>query len=106
MAIVNLTPHTLNIVDDEGNEIVALPPSGEVARVACNNVGSGNLEEIPTFVTTYGDVSGLPDPEAGKTFIVSGMVEAQVTRPDVYSPGALKRDGAGKPVGCVGLKQT
>lgn len=33
VTIVNLTPHTLNVVDDTGKIILSVAPSGTVARV-------------------------------------------------------------------------
>ena len=107
MELINLTPHKLNIFSPSGEELAAIEPSGDIARVDVNMEGSGTLPgPIPTFVATYGDIEGLPGPEAGKTFIVSGIVEAACDRPDVYAPGELLRDESGRPKGCVGLKQT
>jgi len=49
--IVNLTPHTLNIADRDGNVIVVIPPSGTVARIAVTRRQCGVTEEgIPLFV--------------------------------------------------------
>jgi len=107
MEIINLTPHTLNIFSPQGEELMKIKPSGDIARVDVTMEGSGTLPgNVPTFVATYGDIKALPAPEAGKAFIVSGIVEAACDRPDVYAPGELLRDGAGHPKGCVGLKQT
>jgi len=107
MEFVNLTPHTLNIFSPQGEELLTIEPSGDVARVEISMEGSGTLPgPIPTYVATYGDIEELPGPEAGKAFIVSGIVEAAVDRPDVYAPGELLRDPDGRPKGCVGLKQT
>jgi len=106
MKFVNLTPHTLNIFSPQGEELLTIEPSGDIARVEISMEGSGTLPgPVPTFVATYGDIE-LPAPEAKKTFIVSGMVEAATSRPDVYAPGELLRDESGRPKGCVGLKQT
>jgi len=107
MEIINLTPHTLNIFSPEGEELMTIKPSGDIARVDVNMEGSGTLPgPIPTYVATYGDIEALPAPEAGKAFIVSGLVEAATSRPDVYAPGELLRDPDGRPKGCVGMKQT
>lgn len=104
MQIVNLTPHTLNI--HAGHNIVVIPPSGTVARVSVVEKEQRPVSGIPVVKTTYGEVENLPAPEAATIYIVSGMVEAQVDRPDVYAPGPLLRDDEGKPIGCKGLKQT
>ena len=105
MNIVNLTPHTLNIVTPEEGTI-NVEPSGLVARVSVTSVEGDPVDGIPVAMTSYGEVEGLPAPTEDTIFVVSGMVEAQISRSDVYSPGPLLRDEAGKPVGCEGLKQT
>lgn len=104
MNIINLTPHVLNILTPEG--AVEVAPSGEVARVAVTTTEAEPVGGIPVTVASYGKVENLPDPAEGNIFVVSGMVEAQVQRQDVFAPGNLVRDGEGKPVGCEGLKQT
>ena len=107
MKFVNLTPHTMNVFSPSGEELLTIEPSGEVARVDVKMEGSGTLPgPVPTFVAVMGDIEGLPAPEAGKAFIVSGLVEAACDRPDVYGPGELLRDHDGRPKGCIGLKQT
>jgi len=104
MEFINLTPHTLNIHTDD--ETIDLVPSGEVARVEITNSPGDAVGGLPVAVASYGEIVGLPDPKESTIYIVSGMVEAQTSRADVYSPGELVRDGAGKPIGCKGLKQT
>lgn len=110
-AFVNLTPDTIAIHNTDMEHVVDVPPSGEIARCNISMTGSGTLPhaagDIPTYVAQYGDVTGLPAPVAGVTYIVSGTVEAACTdREDVYAPGELLRDENGKPRGCIGLKQT
>lgn len=59
--IINLTPHPLNVILDDGTT-VTVAPSGVVPRVA-----SDNIQVAPGFVTTtLGDVDGLPDLQVGK----------------------------------------
>jgi len=106
MKIVNCTPHRLNILDDHENEVMVVEPSGQIARV---NMGSEICGEVFGFTlskVTIGDIEGLPPYEDDTIIITSSMVEAQTSRQDVYSPGALVRDESGKPIGCQGLKQT
>lgn len=103
---VNLTPHTLNIHHPCG--VFSLPPSGEVARVATVEVDAAPVGHtaIPTVITSYGEVTGLPDPVAGVMLIVSGMVASASPRGDVMSPGPLVRDEGGRPIGCRGLRRS
>lgn len=71
----------------------------------------GCRDSFPTFrriritSTTYGKVENLPAPAPGMAFVVSGMVASAVSgRNDVFSPGPLVRDDAGRVVGCEGLR--
>lgn len=101
--VVNLTPHDVNVV--VGDDVLTLPKSGTVARVASTSVHVGNLNGVvPLFATTFGDVTGLPDPVPGTVFLVSGLVKAAVPgRADVLAPADLVRDDAGNVKGCKGL---
>lgn len=118
--LVNLTPHAISVYAADGRTLLlAVPPSGEIARVAVSRVETGvvpiegdaaalmrrdPLAGIPVFVSTYGAVAGLPASKFGTVYIVSALVRQAVpTRRDVLSPGELIRDRAGQPVGCCGL---
>ena len=102
MKFVNLTPHALNIVTED--ETRTIEPSGGIARIATSSTLVGSMDGIPLHKMEYGAIEGLPDPNGKDLFIVSGMVAAQCQRSDVFSPGELVRDDAGKPIGCRGLK--
>lgn len=103
MRIVNLTPHTINVV---GAVEVTIPASGTVAR--CREVATpvDDVNGIPVVVKTFGDVVDLPEPQADTVYIVSALVAAAAAksgRSDVLSPGDLVRDADGKIVGCGGF---
>ena len=101
MKFVNLTPHTINEVTSGR----AFEPSGDVARVSVEYIPIDPTDGIDTYAPCYGDVEGLPEPQSGTTFIVSGMVLAHCPkRLDVVAPGELVRDDNGKPIGCKGFK--
>ena len=106
-SIVNLTPHTVTIVDQDGATVATIAPSDLVARVATRSEKVGETEGgIPLYATRYGQVVGLPEPEPDTIYIVSGMLLAAVPhRMDVWQPGELLRDEAGRVVGCVGLSR-
>lgn len=106
MKFENLTPHSLNIQLSNGEFLPPLQPSElGVARVSMETRSSEDIEGIPISIIEYGEVTGLPDPQDGVAFIVSGMVlEAVHGRDDVYAPGPLLRDEHGRPIGCQGLK--
>jgi hypothetical protein len=94
--LVNLTPHA--IVVFEGPTI---PPSGQVARCSTEASPAGEHAGAMLSRVSFGAVEGLPEPEAGVLFIVSGLVRSAVPeRSDVASPGDLVRDTSGAVVGC------
>ena len=100
---VNLTPHTINEVVSG----MAFEPSGTIARVAVEYMPAGEAAGVPLFEAVYGEVEGLPAPEADTIYIVSGAVKAApgiADREDVVAPGDLVRNEAGQPIGCRGFK--
>lgn len=104
MQFINLTPHAVSIRNEVGEEVLALPPSGQVARVAEQRESLGLLAGIEITRASYGAVEGLPEPRLGVAYIVSGMVLAACQdRPDVFSPGPAVRDAEGRIVGARGL---
>lgn len=103
--IVNLTPHSINVISGDGECVLSLPPSGVIARVTIDPEPLHPLYfkgvTIPVSRPNYGRVTGLPQSEDGVVYIVSTMVrEASPRRVDVFSPGDLCRDDAGQPIGC------
>jgi len=107
--IINLTPHTLNVVNMDSSVLVDVPPSGEVARVATSRVQTGEVYGLPLFTTRFGEVTGLPPAREGTIFVVSGLVAGHPSvrdRADVYSPGELVRGPDGQPTGCRGLTRS
>lgn len=99
--LVNLTPHDLSIHTPAG--VVTVAPSGQVARVATVDTAAPDHDGIPVVITTFGEVTGLPAPDDGVMYVVSGIVADAARRPDVVSPGALIRGPDGQPIGCRGL---
>ena len=110
--IMNLTPHELSIERCNG-EMLCVPPSGQVARVAVENNFQGelqlkgeddNINIVSLYRSVYGKVEGLPEPKDNYRYIVSRMVKDRVPdREDVYVPGAPIRDWGGEVIGCHGL---
>ena len=96
--IINLTPHPVTI------GTVTIPPSGEVARVDSTECPAGDFGGIPLITSSFGEVTGLPDPQGDTLYIVSGMVRSAVpTRNDIASPSGLIRNDSGQVVGCSHL---
>jgi len=104
MVFINLTPHTLNLFNENGEQVAQIPPSGLIARVSTERVMVEKKGGIPFFRTEYGEVDGLPGPQADTIYVVSGFVRAAVPhREDVWQPGELLRDENGRVIGAVGL---
>jgi hypothetical protein len=102
--LVNLTPHALNFVQDDGGFTVE--PSGIVARCVENAEPRGEINGVPVVAKTFGAVENLPAAEDGKAYVVSALA-AQAAwaagRTDVYSVGTPVRNTDGQIVGCRGL---
>jgi hypothetical protein len=77
---INLTPHTINI-----NDGAAYAASGVVARVA-NNHTPFDADGVASI--EWGEVTGLPAPQDGVIYIVSGLVAQAAKRQDVVSPAS------------------
>ncbi len=108
MKIVNLTPHTISFLLNDGTT-AAIPASGIVARVSVTSVVVGYLNSssmmIPINRVKYGEVTDLPEPEEETMYIVSSLVLSALagSRPDVVapdtSPASAVRDADGKIIG-------
>jgi len=104
MELVNLTPHEIKIVGEDGEEKMKIPPSGKTARVKTEQQVVGEIEGIPVVRTAIGDVEGLPEPRENVVYIVSTLVAQAVPhREDVVapdtSPQGVVRDSEGRIVG-------
>ncbi|MCB9834401.1 hypothetical protein H6792_00005, partial [Candidatus Nomurabacteria bacterium] len=80
--LINLTPHAVNIVSDEGELLVSFPSVG-VARAAQVDSPSGSLTvgevEIPIVRTVFGEVVDLPEHSGDDGYIVS-IITAQAAQ--------------------------
>lgn len=109
--LVNLTPHTINLVAEDGTQLLSLESQG-IARVASNTEVVGYIQVgevvVPQTHTTFGEVEGLPDSAPGVGYIVSNMiisalVQQGIHRDDLFTPGLQVRDDAGRVIGCRSL---
>lgn len=109
MAIVNLTPHPLSIIDTNG-EVRSFPkPDADVVlpRVAQDTVKVGEIDGITEYMSTFGEPENVPRDD-GNTYVVSRLVITACQLHDfdcqhLRSPGRLIRDDEGKVVGAEGL---
>lgn len=109
--LVNLTPHPITFLDRNGQPVLTVESSG-VTRVAAKTRVIGtyfvNDIEVPRTYTVYGQVQGLPAPDPGTLYIVSGMVKSAlaaqgIVRNDVVTPGTQERNEQGQVIGCRSL---
>ena len=124
-SIVNLTPHPVNVVGEDG-ELVASFPSEGIARAAQTDqlvarpaVDGGYLVDdqgndypvevkVPIVKTTFGEVVDLPEPQEGVMLIVS-IITLNAARAggrptdDLLMTSALVRDETGRIIGCKAL---
>lgn len=102
--IVNLTPHTINVVDDENHVILTLPSEGvarsESSRELAHMLSIGDAS-IPVNRTTFGEVQNLPEPQEGVYYVVSAITaKAASGRNDLLLTDDTVRDADGRIIGC------
>lgn len=119
--LVNLTPHEILIMGEDGSAL-RIPPSGQVARaeervmgteeilIATTHVSPAecrfSLGGVPFRTLSYGEIVGLPPAEENVVYIVSSIVAmaaAKAGRKDVCFPHELIRDSQGRVVGARAL---
>lgn len=108
MKVVNLTPHTINVITEQG--MISYPASGTIARVLATTEVRDTVMGIPVTAVEYGQVEFLPDPQLDTIYLVSAMVLDRASgRKDVYapdtSPYSAVRDDDGRIVGVKCFRQ-
>lgn len=102
--LVNLTPHSIVFVDDAGNTVLTVEPSGQIARCSVTREKIGDINGIPVNKSRFGKVENLPEPQEGTIFIVSALTaQAVPDRPDVFIVDDAVRDEQGRIIGCRAL---
>lgn len=106
---VNLTPHELAIIADDGF-VIRIQPTGDVARCATTETPVRKIcfkgfEAHPVTVsrTVFGSPSGVPEAEVEKVYLTSTLVKEAMRRDDVLAPGKGVRDEGGKVYAAQGL---
>ena len=104
--VYNLTPHTLNIIDSDGN-VTVIPASGAIARVGTTEVLVGRLGLVEVVKRSFGKVEwgfDMSQMKKDTVYIVSSLVASAIKdRHDILVPGTLVRNDEGQPIGCQGL---
>lgn len=102
--IVNLTPHTVNIVAEDGTIKAAFPSEG-IARASQTAEHVGELDGIELVSMKFGATEDLPAPEDGTYYIVSvitanaAKAEGRTTSDLVITADPV-RDADGRIIGC------
>ena len=107
--IINLTPHTINIMDSDGNEVSKFESMG-IARADSFETIVSELNGIPVVEMSYGNPIGLPDPADDTAYIVSMLtIQAAIqvgrTTSDLYTTADLVRNDKGQIIGCRKLSR-
>lgn len=110
MTFVNLTPHAVTVIGDDGTVIADIPPSGVVARIAESATPSGMGDGIPLTEVTLGDIEGLGEPARDVNYIVSrALAMGAMGAPggiigDLWYPfGQVFDKESGRIIGCRSL---
>lgn len=105
MQIINLTPHSITIVDENNTPILVLPKADVPARVSCSIVATGEtINGIPVTANSYSDIENLPAPAEDTVYVVSSIVANRCKdRNDVFVPNESVRNDAGIIIGCRSL---
>ena len=93
-ALVNLTPHPVNIFLNDDDDPIVIAPSGVVPRCS-----AANTVVAPGFTqSVLGDVTGLPDKVDGVLLIVGALIRTacpdrdDLIGPDTSPTGAVRND--------------
>jgi len=98
-AIINTTPHNVNIVKDK-KVVNTFLKSDNPLRLSTTSNQVGDLDGIPVMSVTFGDVE-LPAFQPDTYYIVSALIKnAFPDRTDLIVPFDLVRDDNGIIIGC------
>lgn len=104
--IVNLTPHPLIVVDEDGRELLTVAPSGTPLRLKETRRGSRTIAvgEVAVEIeeVSYAEPSSdLPKPREGVLYFVSMLTALSLRdREDLIFPLGVVRDADGRILGC------
>lgn len=111
VSFVNLTPHSVNIYNDDGSLLMSIEPSGQVLRLPTIAWAAGDVDGIPVVRLTYEAPEDLPEPREDTIYIVSSLMleplkaigRTDFVAPDT-SPPSVVRDENGRIVGVKRLQ--
>ena len=101
--IINLTPHDICILDNNG-EVLREYRSKGVVRLNTYVQACEPIEGVRTTKVKFGELLGLPQYVGGTYYIVSRLVkQARPDRCDLLVPNEIVRDDKGLIIGCKSL---
>jgi len=88
VTVYNLTPHDINVVNDQNEIIATYRAYGAIARLEVSQTDAGTVDGIPVKNTMHGTIVDLPVPTEGAYYLVSMPVAqaVQAYRADVLAP--------------------
>lgn len=106
--LINLTPHPITILAEDGEVLLNLAPADEPARVEEQAINHTAIGGIPMVELRPGPITGLPDaPEDGDMYVVSRPVMEAAVDQDyghcLVVPYPLARDESGQVIGAYGF---
>jgi len=102
--ILNLTPHTIRVLDEDGNCLATFPEGGAPIRLHATKVECEPIDGIPTVKTVFGKAKYLPQFQRDTFYIVSQLVKNRYPeREDLLVPVDVLKDYRGMSIGCRAL---
>lgn len=105
MTILNLTPHAVNIISEDGVVKATFEPTGIVARASQQAVKVGEINGIELVSMKFGETVDLPESQEDTMLIVSiitinaAKAQGRVTS-DLLMTADPVRDDEGQIIGC------
>ena len=105
MTFINMTPHAINLLTTEGENIATIEPSGSMIRLEeeWSPIGTFDIEghSVDLMYCEYSSGS-IPEPVEGTIYIVSAMVANNYPdRRDFVMVAKTVRDENGRICGCT-----
>lgn len=104
MAIINLTPHDVTLLDEDNKVVEVFPASGEVLRLGTVDLGSQVIVGVGRVdLVEFGHLNNPPKPKINTWYIVSLPCALSRPRSDFLVPYMEVRDDQGRIIGCKSL---
>lgn len=102
--IINMTPHPINLVDEDGTIYKTFPKGERVIRLASFTELVEVVDGVRFTKTVFGEAEGLPFYSRNILYIVSQLVKSAFpNRTDLLVPSEIYRTPEGIIVGCKSL---